>query len=48
MRPLQEAVDACLPTVGERRPLISVSELGEFGGALGAAALAVHEWRPIR
>lgn len=27
-------------------PPLVVSDLGEFNGALGAAALAVHEWKP--
>jgi hypothetical protein len=27
-------------------PSLVVSDLGEFNGALGAAALAVHEWKP--
>ena len=27
-------------------PRLVVSDLGEFNGALGAAALAVHEWKP--
>jgi N-acetylglucosamine repressor len=29
-------------------PRVVNSTLGEFNGALGAAALAVHEWRPLR
>jgi len=28
-------------------PPLVVSDLGEFNGALGAAALAVHEWKPV-
>jgi glucokinase len=28
-------------------PAVTASELGPFNGALGAAALAVHEWKPI-
>ena len=28
-------------------PRLVVTDLGEFNGALGAAALAVHEWRPV-
>jgi glucokinase len=28
-------------------PLVANSTLGDFNGALGAAALAVHEWKPI-
>ena len=31
----------------EDLPPLVVSDLGEFNGALGAAALAVHEWKPI-
>lgn len=28
-------------------PRVAYSELGSFSGALGAAALAVHEWKPV-
>lgn len=28
-------------------PALVVSDLGEFNGALGAAALALHEWKPV-
>jgi hypothetical protein len=31
-----------------RVPEIVNSTMGEFSGALGAAALAVHEWKPVR
>lgn len=31
----------------EDLPRLVISDLGEFNGALGAAALAVHEWKPI-
>lgn len=31
----------------EELPQVVVSDLGEFNGALGAAALAVHEWKPV-
>jgi len=27
-------------------PPLAVSDLGEFNGAIGAAALAVHQWKP--
>ncbi len=30
----------------EELPMLVISNLGEFNGAIGAAALAVHEWRP--
>lgn len=33
-------------TPGMELPRIVNSELGEFNGALGAAALAVHQWKP--
>jgi len=29
-------------------PMILNSTMGEFNGALGAAALAVHQWKPAR
>ncbi len=29
-------------------PLVISSRLGDFNGALGAAALAVHHWKPVR
>ena len=29
-------------------PVIVSSSMGEYSGALGAAALAVHEWKPVR
>jgi len=31
----------------EKPTHLVVSDLGEFNGALGAAALAVHEWKPV-
>jgi hypothetical protein len=31
----------------EKAMHLVVSDLGEFNGALGAAALAVHEWKPV-
>ena len=37
--------DTCAP---EQRPIVINSSLGEFNGALGAAALAVHQWKPVR
>jgi hypothetical protein len=37
-----------LATAEVRVPEIAHSTMGEFSGALGAAALAVHEWRPVR
>jgi glucokinase len=41
---LQEHLRKFAPTSGT--PLVVNSTLGNFNGALGAAALAVHEWKP--
>jgi glucokinase len=41
---LREHFHASLPT--ENLPRVCTSDLGEFNGAIGAAALAVHEWKP--
>jgi glucokinase len=30
----------------ENLPPLVISDLGEFNGAIGAAALAVHQWKP--
>jgi hypothetical protein len=35
-----------MPELHVRMPRIVTSQFGEFGGALGAAALAVHQWSP--
>jgi N-acetylglucosamine repressor len=48
LAPLREALDAAAPGFLGHKPELTVSELGEFGGALGAAALTVHEWKPAR
>ena len=42
---LQQRLEAYAPPGGV--PLVFNSQLGPFNGALGAAALAVHEWRPV-
>lgn len=49
-RPLEEAVAEQLGRAGWRDALLPVenSQMGEYSGALGAAALAVHEWKPRR
>jgi len=48
LKPLHEAVERfCSKRLGEK-PVVSFSELGSFNGALGAAALAMHEWKPKR
>jgi predicted NBD/HSP70 family sugar kinase len=48
LQPLRTAVTALAPGYVERGPDLHVSSLGEFGGAVGAAALTVHEWQPTR
>jgi predicted NBD/HSP70 family sugar kinase len=48
LAPLREALEAAGPGSPGHKPELTVSELGEFGGALGAAALTVHEWKPAR
>ena len=40
----KEVLEACAANV----PAIVNSTMGEYSGALGAAALAVHEWKPAR
>ena len=44
--PLRARVDQVLRPSGMRPPEIVNSNMGEFSGALGAAALALHEWKP--
>jgi len=46
--PLRQAVARTLRPSGLRPPEIVNSTLGEYIGALGAAALALHEWKPNR
>jgi N-acetylglucosamine repressor len=48
LRPLRNTADRLLPPLHARVPEIVGSELGDFVGTLGAAALAVHQWRPVR
>lgn len=48
LRPLRAMTEAVLSPAELRIPEIVNSTMGEFSGALGAAALAVHEWRPTR
>lgn len=47
LQPLRERAEAILSPAELRVPEIVNSTMGEFSGALGAAALAVHEWRPV-
>lgn len=48
LQPLREAAGSILALSESRMPEIVCSTMGEFSGALGAAALAVHEWKPVR
>ena len=45
LRPLEQSLSAFAPPGGA--PVVVNSELGSFNGAIGAAALAVHEWKPV-
>ena len=47
LQPLRARVDRVLRSSGTRSPEIINSTMGEFSGALGAAALALHEWKPV-
>ena len=44
--PLRECAQEVLQESGADVPAIVNSTMGEYSGALGAAALAVHEWKP--
>jgi predicted NBD/HSP70 family sugar kinase len=44
--PIRNVVEQLTPKLHGRVPKIEASQMGEFGGALGAAALAVHHWAP--
>lgn len=46
--PLVDAVRRLAPPLHSAIPEIVNSTMGEYAGALGAAALAVHEWKPAR
>ncbi len=46
--PLQRRAREVLVECGADVPAIVNSTMGEYSGALGAAALAVHEWKPTR
>jgi glucokinase len=45
LRPLEQSLRAFAPPGGA--PTVVNSQLGSFNGAIGAAALAVHEWKPV-
>jgi len=46
--PLRKRAEKILVASGAEIPAILNSTMGEYSGALGAAALAVHEWKPSR
>jgi N-acetylglucosamine repressor len=48
LEPLQGAVNEFCSELRQEPPTVVDSELGAFNGALGAAALALHEWKPKR
>jgi predicted NBD/HSP70 family sugar kinase len=48
LHPLRASVNAALRSYETDIPMILNSTMGEFNGALGAAALAVHQWKPAR
>jgi len=48
LEPLQQAVNEFCSETNQIAPAVVDSELGYFNGALGAAALALHKWKPSR
>ncbi|WDI41632.1 ROK family transcriptional regulator [Bremerella sp. P1] len=48
LEPIRQVVYPLSNTKHARAPRIVASEFGMHGGALGAAALAVHQWKPLR
>jgi glucokinase len=48
LQPIQRRAEEILQGSGADVPAIVNSTMGEYSGALGAAALAVHEWKPAR
>lgn len=48
LQPVRMMAASILSPAEVRVPEIVNSTMGEFSGALGAAALAVHEWKPVR
>jgi N-acetylglucosamine repressor len=48
LNPLRARAEQILGASGADVPSIVNSTMGEYSGALGAAALAVHEWKPAR
>jgi predicted NBD/HSP70 family sugar kinase len=48
LAPLQQAVNEFCSETNQTAPVMVGSELGNYNGALGAAALALHNWKPTR
>ena len=48
LKPTREVVERLTPRLHGRVPQIEASQFDEFGGALGAATLALHNWSPAR
>lgn len=48
IQPIRETLEPLAPPPHAMLPVVSGSELGEFAGALGGAALAVRRWAPTR
>ncbi len=48
LKPLRKAVAGFCAQPHQAPPVVVDSDLGSFNGALGAAALALHEWKPKR
>lgn len=48
LEPIRQVVQPLSRTKHARAPEIVASQFGKHGGALGAAALAVHQWKPSR
>lgn len=48
LSPIRKIVERLTPPLHGRVPRIIASQIGDFAGALGAATLAVHDWRPPR
>jgi glucokinase len=46
LTPIRKFVEQSTPKLHGHVPKIEASQMGEYGGALGAAALAVHHWTP--
>ncbi|MGC1272957.1 MAG: ROK family transcriptional regulator [Planctomycetaceae bacterium] len=48
IRTIRETLEPLAPPPHAMLPVVSGSDLGEFSGALGGAALAVRRWAPVR